>query len=307
MSNIEIMATLWPDMGHYEYFAKHPLMRGIRLNTAMAEEKTLPYQLDFAVKKSYGTPLYFDVKGRQIRITKVYDNTENLELDINHPIEVNTPTVVLTKAGADSAVLAKVVDGNHLVFDGGPKFLLRPGESLNIRSSSLKVLGPLFTEQQLTFLDIAKKAGIGRFMLSYATRAEEMAELRKIVGDKAEIIAKIESPTGLDFSQSYKLGPREHYLTARGDLFVEMNKPHQILSATKKILKKDSNAILGSRILLSVTNDPVPSCSDINEIAWLLEIGYKRFMFCDGLCLQKESLERAINVLNAIAIDYMKD
>lgn len=307
MPSIEIMATLWPDMGHYEYFAKHPLMRGIRLNTAMAEEKTLPYQLDFAVTKSYGTPLYFDVKGRQIRITKIYDNKENLELDINHPIEVETPTVVLTKAGADCCVLAKVIDGTHLIFDGGPKFMLRPGESLNIRSNSLKVLGPLFTDQQLSFLDIAKKAGIKRYMLSYATRADEMADLRKIVGEKAEIVAKIENPAGLEFSQSYKLGPREHFLTARGDLFVEMAKPHQILDASKKILKKDSGAILGSRILLSVTNDPVPSCSDINEIAWLLEIGYRRFMFCDGLCLQKEPLDRAINVLNAIANDYVKD
>ena len=82
MSDIEIMATLWPDMHHYEYFAEHPWLNGIRLNTAMANVDALPKQLEFAVAKSYGTPLYFDVKGRQLRITKIYPNTENLELDI---------------------------------------------------------------------------------------------------------------------------------------------------------------------------------------------------------------------------------
>lgn len=306
MSDIEIMATLWPDMHHYEYFAKHPWLSGIRLNTAMADVDALPKQLEFAVAKSYGTPLYFDVKGRQLRITKIYPNTENLEIDINHSIELNTPTVVLTKAGADSAVLDKVVDGTHLIFHGGPKFNLRPGESLNIRSPSLKVLGPLFTTQQLNFLEIAKNAGIQRYMLSYATRPDEMAELRKLVGDKCEIVAKVENPAGLALVKDYTLGPKEHYLTARGDLFVEMPKPHHILDATRQIIKKDPQAILGSRILLSVTDEAVPSCADINEIAWLLEIGYKRFMFCDGLCLDKTALDRAVNILHALSEDFKR-
>lgn len=305
--SVEIMATLWPDMPHYEYFARHPWLNGIRLNTAMANVETLPELLDFAVAHSFGTPLYFDVKGRQIRITKVYSNTENLELDINHPISLETPTVVLTKAGADSAVLNKVTDGTHLVFDGGPKYNLVPGESLNIRSPSLKVLGPLFTTQQLKFLEIAKDSGIRRYMLSYATRPEELAELHKLVGDRCDIVAKIESPAGLKLVKEYKLGPNEHYLTARGDLFVEMPKPHNILNASKQIIKKDPQAILGSRILLSVTDGYVPSCSDINEVAWLLDIGYTRFMFCDGLCLRKDALDRALNVLHAITEDYRKD
>lgn len=306
-TNIETMATLWPDMPHYEYFAKHPKMDGIRLNTAMADVATMPSLMKQAVAKSYGTPLYFDIKGRQLRVTKVCSNKDYLEIDINHPIELDTPTVVLFKAGADSAVLAEVKDGTHLIFNGGPKYNLRSGESLNIRSPSLKVIGPLFTEQQLTFLSIAKSAGITRYMLSYATSVDEMNELRALVGEKSEIIAKIESPAGLKFADSHTFGANEHILTARGDLFVELSKPHQILNATRQLIKKDPKAILGSRILLSVTEESVPSCADINEIAWLLDIGYRRFMFCDGLCLDKEALERAINIMHAIASDYISN
>lgn len=314
MSKIEIMATLWPDMPHYKYFMKHPLISGVRLNTAMADETLLAREMEQAVAESYGTPLYFDVKGRQLRITKVYNVDGNLELDINHPIEVTTPTTTLFKAGADFALLKEVRDGSHLVFEGGPRYSLKPGESLNIRSSSLKVLGDVFTEQQKRFLEIALDAGIRRFMLSYATTEEELIELYKLVGNK-EIIAKIESPAGLKWVEHYDRPKNIHYLTARGDLFVEVDKPHHILSASKLILKKDPEAILGSRILLSlsphkdpntgkVVEETVPSCSDINEIAWLLQCGYKRFMFCDGLCLNKNALDRAVNVLDAIAKDY---
>lgn len=315
---IEIMATLWPDMPHFDYFAKHPLLNGIRLNTAMATVEEVPDLLAHAVKVA-DKPLYFDVKGRQLRITKIHPNTENFECDINHKIELDLskPVPVIMKGGNDVAVLGKIEDGNHLVFIGGPRFNVKIGESLNIRSPSLKVTGRLFTDQQLAFLDFAKKAGIKHYMLSYATRIDEMEEIRRMVGPDAEVVAKIENPAGFGLVKNYRLGKNEHYLTARGDLFVEMAKPHQILAAAKAILKKDPSAILGSRILLSLSphkdpyskdgkliEDEVPSCADINEVAWLLEIGYKRFMFCDGLCLKKEPLERAINVLHAISEDY---
>ena len=147
MSNIEIMATLWPDMPHYEKFASHRLISGIRLNTEMADEKRLVDEMDLAVANSHGTRLYFDVKGRQLRITKVYKN-QHLELDVNHPIQVPTPTEVLFKAGVDFALLKEIKDGTHLIFEDGPNYTLSEGESLNIRNPELKVLGDLFTAQQ---------------------------------------------------------------------------------------------------------------------------------------------------------------
>ena len=47
-------------------------------------------------------PLWFDVKGRQLRVVEALDNPDYLDLRMNHPIKVDTPTVVLLKAGADS-------------------------------------------------------------------------------------------------------------------------------------------------------------------------------------------------------------
>ena len=67
----QVMATLWPDMPHFKYFSKHHKLDGIRLNTAMVEMNGLGPLLVNAVQNTE-VPLYFDIKGRQLRITKVY-------------------------------------------------------------------------------------------------------------------------------------------------------------------------------------------------------------------------------------------
>ncbi len=300
---LEILATLWPEMGHFHYFARDNRLGGIRLNTAMTNTKELPGIVRKAVNQSGDMPLYFDVKGRQLRITEVSPNNDHLECRINHPISVDTPTMVLFKAGVDGAVLQEV-RGDYLVFDGGPKYGLIPGESLHVRDSSLKVHGPTFTPEQLAYLDIAMSAGIRRYMLSYVTSSSEIRDMRKIVGD-SEIVAKIESLDGLKYvDHEYRKSQNLGLLTARGDLFVEVHRPHEIADATKRIIRADRDAIVGSRILLSLGEDEVPSCADISEVNWLLDVGYRRFMFCDSLCLKKDALDHAVNVLQAIYDDY---
>jgi len=305
MTDVQILATLWPTMSHYAQFAKDPRLAGIRLNTAMTDPMELPGLLDKALNLAGSKPVYFDVKGRQLRVTYVDPRTDRLEIRLNHPVYVKTPTPVLFKAGADGAYLKRIEDdGYKLVFHGGPNYTLLKGESLHIRDPSFRNLGKLFTEEQLQYLDIAKNAGVSRYMLSYADNTSDIDEFRTIVGD-AGITAKIENLRGIGWvKDGYVKTPNLGLLCARGDLFVEVDRPHEISNATKDIIKADPDAILGSRLLLSVTNEAVPSCSDLSEVEWLLDKGYRRFMFCDGLCLKGEPLDRAINVLRAVAADH---
>jgi pyruvate kinase len=318
MREIEIMATLWPEMPHYKYFAADPRLKGIRLNTAKAEVSTIRDLTRQAVDQSYGTPIYFDVKGRQLRIAKVDPREDHLEIELNHEVTIETPCIVLFKGGTDHALLVKA-EGKRLIFEGGPHYMVTPGDSLNVRAP-YEVHGDLFPEKQLYFLDVALKAGIKKFMLSFARNTEEIEELREIVGEDCEIIAKIEDQKGLDFIDEAfdwktgnggakwgtlysKKGRTLSLLNARGDLFVELDKPHEIIKAAKEIIRLDPRAILGSRILLSVTEEEVPSCADLHEVAYLLGIGYRRFMFCDGLCLNKDALNRSVNILATVAKD----
>src|SRR3989344_9415457 len=123
-------------------------------------------------------------------------------------------------------------------------------------------------------------------------------------------------------------------IAARGDLYLELDRPHQILEALRLIIEKDPEACAASRLMLSTLgnsnltvnnlrrraerdpagvlsakevltfieegeSDPVPSCADFSELAWLYDIGYRRMMLCDELCLKEELLSVAVNVFES--------
>jgi pyruvate kinase len=251
-------------------------------------------------------PLYFDVKGRQLRITEVFKNPNYLDIRLNHPIQVDTPTPVLFKAGADVALLKSVSeDGYRLEFLGGPTYNVNAGESIHIRDESLIVGGDQFTETELQKIEKVTKAGFKHYFLSYVECQKDVDEFRSMVGDDSVINLKIENKKGMDYVRNeFVKRANLNLCAARGDLYVELDKPHEILEAVRTIVYADPDAIVGSRILLSTIHDAVPSCADWHELAWLYDIGYRNFMLCDELCLQDKLLSRACNAFDAFKNSY---
>jgi pyruvate kinase len=119
------------------------------------------------------------------------------------------------------------------------------------------------------------------------------------------LVAKIEDKKGLEFvAREFRKCDELTLVAARGDLFVEVDRPHHILAAQRLILAHDPEAMVGSRILLSLVKSQVPSAADLSELAWLWDIGYRKFMLCDELCLKEELLATAVNVFEAFFRDY---
>jgi len=56
--------------------------------------------------------------------------------------------------------------------------------------------------------------------------------------------------------------------------------------------------------MLSVIHEPVPSCADFLEMAWLYDIGYRSMMLCDELCLKEDLLATAINACQSFREHY---
>lgn len=306
MSSLNLAVTLWPSFPHFIRFANDPRISSIRLNSAMTDSVELDQEMKLLKSMGVETPLYFDVKGRQLRITEVFPNDDHLELRINHPIQVTTPTPVLFKAGADSALLGQMTeDGRRLTFIGGPEFKVKAGESLHIRDESLVVDGAQFTKAELEKIDKVLAAGFVRFYLSYVECQKDVDEFIKLVGADAEIRLKIENKRGLRYvKEEFKQTPNVSLVAARGDLYVEVDRPHQILDAVRLIIEADPGACVGSRMLLSIISSPVPSCADFHELAWLYDIGYRNMMLCDEICLKEELLSRAINVFESFRQTY---
>lgn len=301
----ELSVTLWPSFPHFNRFANDDRITGIRLNSAMMSNPELDKELELIQKHPTSNPLFFDVKGRQMRVTEVIPNKDRLIIKLNHPIQVRTPCVVLFKAGADQALLDHLEDDGHtLVFNGGPAYKVVAGESLHIRDKSLVIKGNIFTPLELEKIAKVKAAGFSKYFLSYVEKQSDIDEFQELVGKDAEIWLKIESIPGMQFIQKdFKKADNLVLVAARGDLFVELDKPHHMIEALRLIIEKDPRACVGSRLLLSVINSPVPSCADLVEIAWLHDIGYRRMMLCDEICLKENLLASAVSVFDGIKRD----
>ena len=306
MGNIELMVTLWPSFPHFAKFAGDGRLSGIRLNSAMTSAAELDAEFEMASKAPACAPLWFDIKGRQLRVVEAIRFPDHLEIVINHPISVHTPVPVLFKAGANSAPLVAVEDsGSRLVFHGGPKLEVRPGESLCIRDSSLVVHGPFLAESEHEKIEKVKAAGIRKWFLSYVEEQSDVDRFLELVGADAEVMLKIESPKGLRYVDSdFRKRPNLALVAARGDLYVEIARPHLMMAAMRLIIGKDPEALAGSRLLLSILNGPVPECVDFMELAWLADAGYRRFMLCDEICLKGELLANAVNAFDEFRTDY---
>lgn len=341
--NLSLHVTLWPSFPHFDFFANDDRLTGIRLNSAMIDNAELETELERIKVNKPRVPLWFDIKGRQIRITEVHFNPNYLDITINHCISVPTPATVLFKAGADEAQLAAVEDGGkRLIFSGGPEFMVKVGESIHIRHHELIVLdsaGDMFTDVEKQKIEQVRNFGFTKYYLSYVYSQRYVDEFRELVGSDAQVRLKIEDIAGLKYvAREFIKNDNTTLVAARGDLYVELNRPDHIMTALKLIRAKDPQASVGSRIFLSTVQPSMakikralnyveehnpesrkaaeiidylmepqpPSCADFLELAWLYDIGYRDMMLCDELCLRGDLLDVAINSFERFRQSYEK-
>jgi pyruvate kinase len=291
---VQVIFTAPPYADYIEEIATHPLVCGIRLNTVMPLKEG-PVEA-FERLSSFRVPLWVDLKGRQLR-TVGAAIPPYTEIRISHPIQVHTPVEVFFSDGAKIAKIV-AVDGDRLILADGPQRLIGPGESLNIIHPSLKVEGTL-TETDKTYLEAMNASGMTRVMLSYVEELGDIEEVKDYLPD-AELMLKIETKRGLAFARKHK-DKHGRLIAARGDLFVEVLRPHKILPALQDIIQADPDAVVASRIFDSLAFHPVPTSADISDAAYLISLGYRTFLFGDAICFDRQTLIEALNLLESIS------
>jgi hypothetical protein len=298
---INAIVTIPPYADYIDEVLNHPLVSGVRLNTVMPTKGSLENLLDSLENKAMKNSknLWIDLKGRQLRV-KTYGVPPFTEIELTHNIELETPAKAYFSGGKEIAKIIKV-DGNRLIMDDGPKRVVGPGESVNIPNKTLKIDG-YFTKTDLRYIEACKKVGVHDYMLSFVENAYDKESLRKL-DEKAVIVEKIESKKGLDYVNNNWDGSTQ-LMAARGDLYIEVSKPHDIISAVETILDKDKNAIVASRIFDSFGYSLEPSCEDIGDVDNLMRIGYKTLMLGDEVCLRRNSVISALNLLDLMGKKY---
>lgn len=297
MTPVRVIVTVPPHATFLEEVARHPIVGGLRLNTVMPIQGG--HAAVLARLAGLGKTLYVDLKGRQLRVVEAAVPPFTA-VRVSHRVHVRTPVDAWFDAGRERArVLA--VDGDRLILEAGPQRVVGPGESVNIVSPTLEIEGTL-TAGDLAYVEAARGLGLHDYMLSYVEREEDVAEVRAL-DPKARVVLKLESVRGLHLARARgaSLG---RLMAARGDLFVEVLRPHRVLAALREVIAADPEAIAASRILTSLGYGEVPDESDITDVGYLLALGYRTLMLGDEVCLKRDTVLSALNVIEAIAADW---
>lgn len=297
MVKVQAIVTAPPYAPYLREVAEHPLVSGLRLNTVMPLKEGPREALERL--GALGKPLWVDLKGRQLRVVGAAIPPYT-EVRLSHPVRVKTPVDAFFSDG-NECVRVAAVDGDRLILEDGPRRLVGPGESVNIVHPTLRVEGTL-TETDRAYLAAMRDLGLRRVMLSYVETPADADEVRALLPD-AEIVLKIETLKGLAYARQHR-ATQGRLMAARGDLYVEVLHPHRVIGALRNIVRADPAAIVASRLFDSLAHIPVPVSADIGDVAFLLEIGYRTFMFGDHVCLRRDSIIEALNLLEAVAGEF---
>jgi pyruvate kinase len=294
MTRVRAIVTVPPYASFLDEVAAHPLVAGLRLNTVMPIKGPLRETLERLA--ALGQPLWVDLKGRQLRVVGAAIPPFT-EVRVSHRVEVPVPADAFFSDGREYARVV-AVDGDRLILEDSPRRLVGPGESVNIVHPALEIEGTL-TETDRAYLAAMRDAGLRHVMLSFVERRADVDEVRELLPD-AEVVLKIESRRGLEFAREVGTGCGR-LMAARGDLYVEVVEPHRIVSALRTIVAADPDAIVASRLFGSLARDPVPDAADVSDAAFLMSLGYRTFMLGDEVCLKRDTVVAALNLLGAVA------
>jgi pyruvate kinase len=145
-------------------------------------------------------------------------------------------------------------------------------------------MSPL-TDKDEASLKIGCEMRLSYFALSFASRGEDVQQIRRIVGENAFVISKIESRSGLANLEEIAVGSNA-LLIDRGDLSRQV--PIEMLPQTQKGIIQRAKAVgcrvyVATNLLESMVSMPTPTRAEVNDVYNTLVDG------ADGLVLAAET------------------
>ena len=281
---------------------QNDLIAGARFNVGARSPYSPHKTLELILAAMGNKEFWIDLKGRQLRITKWAVPTYG-DIELNHEIELDYPAEVIFRDG-ELCSIRKVVR-NKIYVEPDPPEAIGAGQAINVHSANLIIKG-YFTDEDLLYIEAAKNLSIHNYMLSFVEEESDIVEMIKL-DPQCKIIAKIESPKGMDFVRNIypKFKDRVNLMAARDDLFINIgNDKWAMLNALQELIAADPETILASRVLTSLQKNPSVSLGDLSDLYLMSSWGYKNFMFSDGLCFKRQALISALEIFGQFVEKY---
>ena len=172
-------------------------------------------------------------------------------------------------------------------------------KGVNLPNTKLKISA--ITEKDKKDLNFALKNGVDWIGLSFVQRVEDILEVKKLVGGKARIIAKLEKPSAIEDLDNI-VKEADAIMVARGDLGVECPLP-TVPVLQKKIIKTcrvyARPVIVATQMLESMIVNPTPTRAEVSDVATAVYDGADTVMLSAETAAGKHPIE-AVKMMHSI-------
>lgn len=241
-------------------------------------------------------------KGHRIRLDSDSAPGNAQRVHLPHPeiieaLQVNSE-VLLDDGKVHLRVVAKGADWVDTEVIAGKRLMDRKG--VNLPDVILNV-SPL-TPKDRRDLEAALEMGVDWIALSFVQRPDDVAEARKLIGDRAKIIVKLEKPSAIQFVEEI-IALADAVMLARGDLGVEIP-PEKVPSVQKHVVRVAREAgkpvIIATQMLESMITAPRPTRAEASDVATAIYDGTDAVMLSAETASGDYPLE-AVGIMDKIA------
>ncbi|MEZ5539402.1 MAG: pyruvate kinase [Pseudomonadales bacterium] len=299
MRKTKIICTIGPATESYEMLKKMAQagMNVVRLNMSHGDHhshakvikavKTLNKELQHPI------PLLLDTQGPEIRtgtlkndlelkrgdiisVSARADDVESTSLNINYHDLINDVKIG-DKITVDNGIInleVLEVQGRVMrckVLDGG-----RLKSRRHVNLPGIRVNLPAITTKDREDILFGMKQEVDFIALSFVREANDIRELRKLLGSKADkikIIAKIEDQEGVKNIEEI-VAAADGVMVARGDLGVEINiedLPNVQRQIVRLCQEHGKRVIVATHLLESMIENPIPTRAEVTDVANAIE------------------------------------
>jgi pyruvate kinase len=208
-------------------------------------------------------------KGQALRLDLDSEPGDSRRVALPHPdmLKVLAPGVQVLLD--DGKVRLEVVKTGAGFVDTQVIFGERLSDHKGVAAPGVTIPTSALTEKDRIDLEFALRLGVDWIALSFVQREADMAELRRLAGDRAGLMAKIEKPSALRDLEAI-CDASDALMVARGDLGVELAPP-EVPVAQKTIVRaarrRGIPVIIATQMLDSMTSNPAPTRAEASDVA----------------------------------------
>jgi pyruvate kinase len=173
--------------------------------------------------------------------------------------------VILGDGSISMRVTDLADDSATAVIETGGRTQGSPG--VHIPAERLRLTTP--TDEDLVLAERMAAAEVEFIAVSFVRQADDVLTVREVVGDRAELVAKIETRTAIDHLPAI-LEASDAIMVARGDLGIDCpleDVPHLQKAIVRRCVEYGIPVITATQMLESMISAPSPTRAEVTDVA----------------------------------------